>query len=285
MLICDFNGIAIAAMTINKTLDENLIRHMILNSIRMYRVKFPRKDYGDVIIACDGANSWRKEYYPQYKANRHKDRSASTFDWKEAFRILNKIREEIKETFPYKVIHLERVEADDVIGTLVYNTQEFGNYENCMIVSSDHDFAQLQKFDNVKQYSPSTKKLVKEPNPKLKMLTHIIRGDAGDGVPNVLSADNVFVESIRQTTISAKKFDEIADALQDTEKAKKESWYRNYERNRLMVDLEFTPDIYKQEILKSFESQDNVRSKGVKILPYLINKKCKLLIEVASEFI
>src|SRR5210317_369647 len=114
MIIIDFSGIAISNIVINKTLDENMIRHMILNSIRMYRSKF-HKEYGEVIIAADGANNWRRGAFPQYKASRRKDRDKSDFDWNEAYRILNLVREEIKENFPYKVIHIEGCEADDVI--------------------------------------------------------------------------------------------------------------------------------------------------------------------------
>ena len=285
MLIYDFSGIALSTITVEKNLNEGMIRHMILNTIRMYRKKFPKSQYGDVIIACDGANSWRREAFPQYKASRRKGRDTSTFNWEEAFRILNLVREELRDNFPYKVIHVDRCEADDVIGTLVENTHEFGNYEEVMIISADNDFVQLQKYGNVKQFSPLLKKFVKDDNPKLKMITHIIRGDKGDGVPNILSDDNVFVEDRRQTTISAKKFDEIAEALTgDHGEAKTKDWYRNYERNRLLVNLEYTPDIYKKEILKCFGNQDTT-GKGAKILPFLIDKKCKILIEVAAEFI
>lgn len=282
MLIYDYNGIALGSIIVNRDLNQDLIRHMILNTIRMYRVKFPRKEYGEVVIACDGANNWRRGAFPQYKANRRKSRDKSDFDWNEAFRILNEVREEIRESFPYKVVHIEGCEADDVIGTLVANTQEFGQYENVMIISADKDFAQLQRFDNVRQFSPLTKKFIDENNPKLRLLEHIIKGDAGDGVPNILSNDDVFVEGLRQTPVSKKKMEAIMADLEEDELLYAASWYRNYQRNRLLIDLTYTPDHLKQNILKEFE-KDPV-GKGSLVLPYLINKKCKMLIEVAAEF-
>lgn len=282
MLIYDYNGIALGSIIVNRDLNQDLIRHMILNTIRMYRVKFPRKEYGEVVIACDGANNWRRGAFPQYKANRRKSRDKSDFDWNEAFRILNEVREEIRETFPYKVIHIEGCEADDVIGTLVANTQEFGQYENVMIISADKDFAQLQRFDNVRQFSPLTKKFIDEKNPKLRLIEHIIKGDAGDGVPNILSNDDVFVEGLRQTPVSKKKMEAIMADLEEDELLYAASWYRNYQRNRLLIDLTYTPDHLKENILKEFE-KDSV-GKGSLVLPYLINKKCKMLIEVAAEF-
>ena len=214
MIIMDYNGIAIGNIMINKDNDEDMIRHMILNTIRMYKVKF-QKEYGDVVIACDGINNWRKEVFPQYKANRKKTRDTSDFDWNEAFRILNTVREELRENFPYKVIHVDGCEADDIIGTLVENTNEFGNHEKVMIISADKDFAQLQKFDNVAQFSPLTKKFVKEEHPRRFLLEHIIKGDTGDGVSNVLSNDDVFVEGIRQTPVSKKKMEAIIEDLND----------------------------------------------------------------------
>ena len=283
MIIMDYNGIAIGNIMANRLNDENMIRHMILNTIRMYKVKF-QKEYGSVVIAADAPNNWRREAYPQYKAGRKKGRDESDFDWDEAFRILNAVREELRENFPYKVIRIDGCEADDIIGTLSENTAEFGNYEPVMIISADKDFAQLQRFDNVRQFSPLTKKFIDIPNPRLHLQTHIIRGDAGDGVPNVLSDDNVFVEGLRQTPVTKKKLETIMEDLTDGELLYAASWYRNYQRNQTMIDLTYTPKHLKEAILNSFNEQDPWGNKG-KVLPYLINKQCKMLIECVEEFI
>ena len=283
MIIMDYNGIAIGNIMANRLNDENMIRHMILNTIRMYKVKF-QKEYGNVVIAADAPNNWRREAYPQYKAGRKKGRDESDFDWDEAFRILNAVREELRENFPYKVIRIDGCEADDIIGTLSENTAEFGNYEPVMIISADKDFAQLQRFDNVRQFSPLTKKFIDIPNPRLHLQTHIIRGDAGDGVPNVLSDDNVFVEGLRQTPVTKKKLETIMEDLADGELLYAASWYRNYQRNQTMIDLTYTPKHLKEAILNSFNEQDPWGNKG-KVLPYLINKQCKMLIECVEEFI
>lgn len=282
MIIIDYSGIALSSIIVSKTLDENMVRHMILNSIRMYRSKF-HKEYGEVILACDGANNWRRGAFPQYKANRRKGRDDSDFDWNEAFRILHMVKDEIKENFPYKVIHEEGCEADDIIGTLVQNTQEFGSYEPVMIVSADGDFKQLQQYDNVKQFSPLLKKFVTEDHPRLNLAIKIIKGDKGDGVPNILSDDNVFIEELRQTPVSKKKLNEILNYLDETD-TEVPSWWRNFQRNEMLIDLTKTPQYLKDNILKSFLEQDQWGNKG-KVLPYLINKKCKMLIECVEEFI
>ena len=283
MILVDFSGICLATILINKENDERMIRHMTLNSLRMYNQKF-KENYGQMVLACDGPNNWRKEYFPQYKGVRRKSRQESTFDWNEAFRILNSLREEIRDNFPYKVIHMDQCEADDIIGTLVENSQEFGNFEPIMIVSADGDFKQLQKYDNVSQWSPLTKKLVEEGHPRQNLKLKILQGDAGDGVPNVLSDDNSLIEGRRQTPLSKKKKEAILQDLIDGELLYAASWYRNYCRNETLIDLSKTPSSLKQNIINNFMEQDPWGNKG-KVFPYLVSKKMNRLIESVTEFI
>ena len=284
MIIVDYSGIALASIIINKTFDEQMIRHMILNSLRMYHKRY-RDEFGEMVLAVDAANNWRRSVFPQYKASRKKNRQESTFDWNEAFRLLNLVREEIAENFPYKVIKVDKCEADDVIGTIVANksTIQF-NVEKIMIVSSDRDFLQLQRFPNVKQFSPLLKKELKEDNARYYLFNHIIRGDKGDGVPNILSNDDTFVEGFRQTPMSQKKVDGIIEDLEQGELLYAASWYRNYLRNERLIALSETPQELKNEIINTYEKQDPWSNKS-KVLPYLIAKRCNNLIESVQEFI
>jgi hypothetical protein len=284
MIIVDYSGIALASIIINKTNDEDMIRHMILNSLRMYHKRY-KNEYGEMVLAVDAANNWRRSVFPQYKASRKKNRQESTFDWNEAFRLLNLVREEIAENFPYKVIRVDKCEADDVIGTIVASksTIQF-NVEKIMIVSSDRDFLQLQRFPNVKQFSPLLKKELKENNARYYLFNHIIRGDKGDGVPNILSNDDTFVEGFRQTPMTQKKVDGIIEDLEQGELLYAASWYRNYLRNERLIALSETPQELKNEIINTYEKQDPWSNKG-KVLPYLIAKRCNNLIESVQEFI
>jgi len=280
MILLDYNAIAIGNVAVQKlAADEGLIRHMILNSIRMYRQKF-HKEYGEMVIVADGMNNWRKEAFPQYKAARRKKRDESTIDWNEVFRIINLVREEIQENFPYKVMHEDGCEADDVIAQLAIETQEFGKHEPVMIVSADGDFKQLQVYKNVKQFSPLLKKFVVEKNPRTYLAEHILKGDTGDGVPNVLSDDNVFIDGRRQGILSAKK----KAALLDDPRALGDEIYRNYQRNQQLIDLTNCPQSVKESIINNFEQQDPWGNRP-KVFPYLVQKRCKLLIECVGEFI
>ena len=283
MILIDYNGVAIGNLVVQRlAIEENLLRHMILNSIRMYRQKFG-KEYGEVVVVADGAGNWRKDVFPQYKYKRKKGREESKIDWNEAFRLLNMIREEIKENFPYKVMHEQGCEADDVIAQIAIETQEFGKNEPVMIISADHDFIQLQKYSNVKQYSPMTKKFVTHKNPRLYSMEHIFKGDGGDGVPNVLSDDNVFVEERRQSPVTKKKIDAWLES-DNLQRDMGDTIYRNYLRNKKLIDLTETPDPVRLSIINNFEGQDPWKNKG-KVFPYLVNKRCKRLLESVQEFI
>ena len=171
MILVDLNQVLLSglmAQISNKKgvkLDEDLVRHMILNILRMHVRNF-RKDYGDVVLCCDNRKYWRKEFFPFYKAGRKKSREKSDLDWHMIFDMLAKFKSELKENFPYKVIDVEGAEADDIIGTLV---PRYATNENILILSSDGDFHQLQTYPNVKQYNPAQKKFVKSDNPKLEL--------------------------------------------------------------------------------------------------------------------
>lgn len=281
MILLDYSQIALSNIIVQKLNDENMIRHMILNSIRMYNKKY-RDEYGQMVICADGMNTWRKDYFPLYKAHRKKNRTESDQDWNEIFRILNLVRDEIKENLPYKVLHLEGLEADDIIGSLVLKTQEFGQSEPIMIISSDKDFIQLQKYSNVKQFSPIQKKMVSDPNPRSYMFEHIMRGDKGDGIPNVLSPDNAIMDDIRQSPMTKKKIDywaENADNLRDVMTSEE---YRNYQRNKTLIDLAEIPTELQNNVINTYESQKPAMK--MRVLNYLIKKRCNHLIEVVEEF-
>jgi 5'-3' exonuclease len=278
MILIDYSGIAISNIFAQKvTVSEDMVRHMILNSLRMYNLKY-RKEYGTIVLACDGG-SWRKEIFPQYKASRKTSRDASGLDWNEFFRILSVVRDEVKEHLPYKVVHIQNIEADDIIGTLTEN-HWYLERGPVMIISADKDFIQLQRYPNVRQFSPMTKAFVKENKPFNYLYEHIMRGDSGDGIPNVLSPDNTFVDKIRQKPISTKKIEQWIASYDNLDKVMDEATYRNFQRNQALIDLNKVPRDKKALIINTFESV----KPNSNVLNYLISKRCTQLIECAEEF-
>jgi 5'-3' exonuclease len=282
MIIFDYQQIAISNLmeqigSSKSSVDETLVRHMILNSLRTYVKKFRSSHGPDIVIACDNRNYWRRDIYPHYKAGRKKARASSGHDWSSIFDSLNKIREELKEHSPYKVLDIDGAEADDVIGVLV---QKFAATEPIMILSSDKDFAQLQRYPNVEQYSPILKKYIKEPFPLVQLKQLIIRGDKSDGIPNILSSDDVFITGGRQKPITENKI--IAWLNQDPKEFCNDDMLRNFSRNEVMIDLTKIPESLKENIINSYETTKG-RTKQ-EFMNYMIANRLKNLIEVAHEF-
>lgn len=268
-------------------IDVNLLRHMVINTIRSHKLKF-EGEYGEVVIACDSKNYWRKQVFPYYKANRKKAREDSKLDWAAIFDAINLIKEELKAIFPYKVIEVEGTEADDVIASIVYWSLNndmaegtlFPSPKPLLIISGDHDFNQLQRYKHVKQFSPVHKKFIKlETSADKTVLEHVIRGDKGDGVPNVLSGDNCIVSGERQKSISSKKLEEW---LNDPSTMPTDvTFVRNFHRNRALVDLSLIPKDIQERIINTFTTYPK---KGRShLLNYFISNKMKQMIEHIEE--
>ena len=286
MILIDYNQICIANLMMqlkHSELSEDLIRHMILNSLRYNKQKFG-KEFGELVICCDDKNYWRKDIFPYYKAHRKSDREKSPLDWNMIFETLNKVRDELKETFPYKVIRAQRAEADDIIASICHKYGHLGikngSAEPILILSSDKDFAQLQKYANVEQYSPNTKKWIRISNPERYLREHIMRGDRGDGIPNFLSKDSCFVNGERQKPLSIKKIDSCA-ALEPSEFCD-EKMLRNYSRNEVLVNLDCVPEWIQESIINQFDKYQEPDRKG--LLSYFIKNKLRNLTEHIGDF-
>jgi len=287
MILVDYSSISLSVVFAQglRTLDEDLLRHMILNSLRMYNVKH-RSEYGRMILACDSA-SWRKNHFTQYKASRKKARDASDGDWDSIYETLNIVTSEIEEHMPYPMLRVDGAEADDIIATLVESTQEFGQHEPVLIISGDKDFIQLQRYNNVKQFSPMQKKFVTDTrNPEKYLFEHVCRGDSSDGVPNILSADDSFVtEGARQTPLRQKKLDEFYSAYKkgdDLSAVMDANTYRNYCRNQTLINLSNIPKDILDQIVETY--QNTPLKSNTKVLNYLISKRCSQLVACAEEF-
>ena len=282
MIIFDFNQVAIANLmeqigSSKTTVDESLVRHMILNTIRTYVKKFKAEFGTDIVIACDNKKYWRRDVFPHYKAHRKKARDSSGHDWNSIFECLNKIREELRSHSPYKVIEVDTAEADDIIAVL---SMRHSATQKVMILSSDKDFAQLQKYPNVEQYSPILKKFIKEPLPSAQLKQLVIRGDKSDGIPNILSKDDVFVEGVRQKPITEAKI--INWMNQRPEEFCNDEMLRNYKRNEMLIDLTQIPETLKQSIIDTYEStKGHTRQE---FMNYMVANRLKNLIEVIDEF-
>jgi hypothetical protein len=194
----------------------------------------------------------------------------------------------LSEHFPYPVIDVDGAEADDVIGVLAEYSQTSNvdgllpSAEPFLVLSGDHDFNQLQKWSNVKQYAPVQKKFVKiTESPAAVLMEHIIMGDKGDGVPNILSDDDTFVTGSRQRPMKKDRVAEWKHQKPEDFITSDEMW-RNFQRNRELVDLSRIPEDIKEAIIDSYEKQQGGDRSG--LLNYFIANRMKQMIDLIDEF-
>jgi hypothetical protein len=298
MIVIDFSGCAISNILsfkadLQNSSDEkitDLARHTIISTILAYKKKYGKK-YGEIVIACDGRKYWRKDVFEFYKANRKKNREDSDINWTSLFSALETVKKELSETFPFKVIEIEEAEADDIIAILAKwsQTNDIGESffdadpKPFMIISADNDFIQLQQYKNVEQWSYMTKKAINatQKEVKTKLLEHIVRGDSGDGVPNLFSRDDCFVNKIRQTPVSKKRLEEFLEV--GYEACKNDEERRNWQRNELLVNLDKIPERIETKILDKFNTL-KPKTDLMEIMMYFSKNNCRLLLDEVENF-
>ena len=252
-------------------ISEDLLRHMIINSLRNYQKRYA-EEYGEMVLCTDAANPWRRDYFPLYKANRKKARENDSMDWTLIFDTLHKVKMEIKENFPYRYMYVENSEADDIIAVLTKQSKE-----PVLIVSGDKDFQQLHKYDYVKQWSPNLNKFVVQDRPDEFLKEHTLKGDKSDGIPNILSNDNCFAEGIRQTPLRKALFDTYMRINIEND----DKYYRNYLRNQTLIDFDFIPEDVESRILEEYEKTAPVQGK---VFDYLRTHRLDDLLNNVEDF-
>ena len=283
MILLDFSNIIIGSIMVSHKIPdterfgEDFIRHLVLNSIRSYRNKYKSK-YGEIVICTDFHSSWRKEIFPFYKAHRKVERDKQKvekgMDWSALFDTISKIIVEIDTFFPYKVIRVEHAEGDDVIAVL---SRAFK--EKSLIVSSDKDFSQLYKYKWVRQFSPMKQKMLNGIDPIMYLKEHIIRGDKGDGIPNILSDDDCIVNGVRQKSISKKKIVKwLVQVPHDFNDEMKRGWIRN----KILIDFDLIPEPITTAILKQYNEEKKYQQG--QLINYFIKNRLKYLMENMGDF-
>ena len=288
MILIDYTQVVLGSIIVSlnrgEDLDDKLVRHITLNNLRYYRNRF-KEEYGELVICTEDKHYWRRDYFPNYKANRKKDRASSPYYWNEIFSAVNMIRDELDIYFPYKVLHIDGAEADDIIAVVLLNRAEDKN----IIISSDKDFIQLHR-ESISQYSPVTKKVLNGENPQAYLKEHIIKGDRSDGVPNVLSSDDTFISEKRQKPIRKTTIVTLLEAMNEYDpetlyqiaKCNKDTWVRNWQRNETLIDLTKIPEEIVENILYEFDGQ--VEGYRNNLLNYFIDNKLNSLIKEIQEF-
>lgn len=281
MILIDFTQTIIASLMAqmkiaNGEISEDMLRHMILNSLRNYQKKYS-EEYGEIVLCTDAANPWRRDYFPLYKANRKKTREKDDKDWGLIFDTLHKVKMEIKENFPYRYMYVDNCEADDIIAILTQHAYILDNTKPVLIVSGDKDFQQLQRYDNVTQWSPNLNKFISPEDPQEFLKEHILTGDKSDGIPNILSNDNCLDEGIRQTPLRKP----IKDKYMRITISSDDKYYRNYLRNQTLIDFDFIPQEVSDRILSEYSNTAPVQGK---VFDYLRTHRLNELLNHVEDF-
>jgi 5'-3' exonuclease len=199
-------------------------------------------------------------------------------NWSEIFDSLNKIRDEISQFLPYRVLNINGAEADDLIGVI---SKREHTTKKILILSGDHDFLQLQKYPNIFQYSPTKKHSMISKNPIEDLREFIMCGDRGDGIPNFLSPDDCLVNDIRQTGI---RKDHLARWVKES---KPENFcdikmLRGYRRNERLISFDKIPQEIQESILTEWESPFTESRKH--LLDYFVKYKLMQMMDRIQEF-
>ena len=291
MILIDMNQVMISNLMVqiqlSNELDKGLVRHMILNSLRMYNQKFGQ-EYGELVLCYDSKRYWRREFFPFYKGTRKRDREKSSFNWGSIFEILNEMRDEMREHMPYKILEVDGAEADDIISVLT-KQQAYTNIRlqkdmqpttKVLILSGDKDFIQLQKYPWLKQYNPVMKKFVSGMDPKKYILEHVLKGDKSDGIPNYLSPDNTFVEGKRQRPLQKKTLERNVNLSADQFCNEEQLQY--YKRNLTLIDFSYIPVEVEERIIESFNSLTPAPRN--KMYNYFVSNQLITLLDKIGEF-
>lgn len=291
-ILVDFNQIIIAMIHVaSKDYGANItvsdIRNLVLRRMLYFKKKFGA-EYGELVICCDSGASWRRDAFAYYKEGRAKSRAESPLDWKFVFQALAEIQQEIREYLPWKIVSSPKAEGDDIVAILTKYYQQneltgqiYQEPQKVLIVSTDGDFIQLQKYQNVKQYNHITNMLVKSANPTEDRIDKIIRGDRGDGIPNIMSPDDTFVSDGRQVRMTLGRYAKLRESV-DTGIWEKPEYEEGFKRNLKLIDLlESIPSEIEESVLEAYT---NAPSQKGSLHSYLIKHRLKTLMEEIHNF-
>ena len=255
MILVDANQIAISHLMVRNKIENGIniesIRRSIIRVVGRIQRKF-KGEFGRMVLCYDDKNYWRRQIFPYYKMNRKQEREASKYDWNLVFSVLNKIRDELRNNFPFHVLQVDGAEADDIIASLVTKNNNKAQPEPILILSADKDFIQLHKYPLVKQYDPIRNRWIEDSDPVKYLQEHIIRGDRSDGIPNILTGDDAIVMNKPQKKMSKEKIASLASM--DPSEFTNFIRLRNWKRNSELIDFTMIPEPIRERIINYYQT-------------------------------
>ena len=124
--------------------------------------------------------------------------------------------------------------------------------------------------------------MIKVDDPMVYLYEHVIRGDSGDGIPNIMSRDDVFVNGLRQKPLTKKKVSAMIEDMKRGITPFEGEVKRNYLRNIQMIDLARVPTEVRDSVLDQYQNYE--RKDRSLLLNYFIKNKLKNLMSEIQEF-
>ena len=270
--------------------------HITLSAVNKVYQKFGADH---VVFALEG-RSWRKDVYAPYKRNRSDARAAQTVKEAEEDKLFwetfDNLTKYLAEQTNCSVIRNENAEADDIIARWIALHPQ----DHHVIISSDTDFVQLLA-DNVDQYNGITDELLtvrgifdakgkpvldkktKEPktipNPEWLLFEKCMRGDSSD---NVFSAyPGVRVKGTKNKVGLTEAYADRAKQGYAWNNLMLQRWVDHdgnehrvlddYERNRLLIDLNAQPVEVKQMVddsIRTMISHKDIGQVGIRFMKF-----------------
>lgn len=291
MIIIDFSSLVTRLCTgmredTNYSKERALVlaRNLTIQYILDLKKKY-KKEYGtNIVLAIDSKDGyWRKRHFEHYKANRE---YSDYINWENVKYASTTLAAELEVVSPFRVIKVPLAEGDDVIGVLVKYHQQFGLHEPCLVVSSDGDFFQLLKYDSVAYYSLKERKIVSKSREEVdRLITEsIVKGQTGDGYPNIYSPDDQFVNADRPRQKAVYEKDILRFVEKGISACENDEQKKNYLRNQKMYDFDYIDDDVSQAIIAKYEAPREWPYVPAVLHKYLTAKRSNILLNRLEEF-
>ena len=226
--------------------DWNNFKFSIFKSI--YYSIIQARGASECVFAIDGSrdDTWRKKYWVKYKSNRDKLKDSNNIKWDLVFENYLSFLDEIKSSFPVRVIRHKFSEGDDVIGTIVLNTPQ-----EHYIVSVDKDFQQLYEKGRVTIYSPLKQSTIEHPNPEFFIIEQCLIGQAKDNIFNIKTPLD-YPDDKRKPGFGEKALEKVM-IHGWKEWLKENKLEERFEFNRNLIDFRRIPKVVQKGIMELYK--------------------------------
>lgn len=206
-------------------------------------------------LACDGGNLWRKDIYPEYKANRVAAKEKLPIDWKVFGEVRDEVTEELEKYLPIRVLKLPRIEADDIATVIV---EKLHKEQDFIAYADDGDWLQNFKYEGYRQAKIRDGYEYKDVDVVKSLQLKILSGDDGDNIPNLVPGKGPvkWGKVITECNGNLYKW------------TKENNLLEAYERNQRLINFDYIPSDIKDSIWKMYTEKTVAKVNHMDLMDY-----------------